>query len=61
MLKAKLKLTIHREFPDYLWSFQMLHISRYGARLAHFDSLMKGLPLQYSYCIHIATITADWV
>ena len=32
-LKAKLKLTIPREFRDYWWLFLMLHVSHYGARL----------------------------
>ena len=33
-LKAKLKWTIPREFHDYRWLFQMLHISHYVASLA---------------------------
>ena len=33
MLKAKLKLTILREFYDYWWQFQTLHVSYYNDRL----------------------------
>ena len=33
MLKANLVWTIPREFPDYWWLFQMLHIPQNGARL----------------------------
>ena len=29
----QLKWTIPREFPDYWWLFQMLHVLYYGARL----------------------------
>ena len=32
--KAKLKLTIPRQFCDYWWLFWTLHVSCYGARLA---------------------------
>ena len=33
-LKAKFKWTIPREFHGYWWLVQMLHVSRYGTRLA---------------------------
>ena len=37
MLKAKLKMTIPREFPGYWWLFRWQHLLCYGARLVAED------------------------
>ena len=40
-LKAKLKWTIFREFPGYLWLFWTQHLSRCGARLVEEERRKK--------------------